>query len=115
MRARKTRPKRAINGTLELDGARLVWQLASEQGWIPGEGMRGHRISVQLEGAAGRELILQYPSPDPLHARGHPTAPERPKIVAEAVEADIRRAVAAGWDPLSRGRPRTMLVADVPA
>jgi hypothetical protein len=58
MRARKTRPKRAINGTLELDGARLVWQLASEQGWIPGEGMRGHRISVQLvrhrSGPAGR-------------------------------------------------------------
>jgi hypothetical protein len=32
MRGLKT--KRAINGTLELDGARLVWQLASEQGWI---------------------------------------------------------------------------------
>jgi hypothetical protein len=54
MRARKTRPKRAINGTLELDGARLVWQLASEQGWIPGEGMRGHRISVQLGKASLR-------------------------------------------------------------
>jgi hypothetical protein len=38
--------------------------------------MRGHRISVQLEGAAGRELILQYPSPDPLDARGHPTSPQ---------------------------------------
>jgi hypothetical protein len=54
MRARKTRPKRAINGALELDGARLVWQLASEQGWIPGEGMRGHRISVQLSKASLR-------------------------------------------------------------
>jgi hypothetical protein len=35
--------------------------------------------------------------------------------VAEAVEADVRRAVAAGWDRLSRARPRTMLVADLPA
>jgi hypothetical protein len=93
----------------------VVWQPASEGGWLLGAGMRGHRISVQLERAAGRELILQYPSPDPLDARDHPTVPERPKIVAEAVEADIRRAVAAGWDPLSRGRPRTMLVADLPA
>jgi hypothetical protein len=56
MRARKTRPKRAINGTPELDGARLVWQLASEQGWIPGEGMRGHRISVQLGKASLRAV-----------------------------------------------------------
>jgi hypothetical protein len=46
--------QRAINGALELDGARLVWQLASEQGWIPGDGMCGHRISVQLGKASLR-------------------------------------------------------------
>ncbi|WP_439816244.1 hypothetical protein [Zavarzinia sp. CC-PAN008] len=113
MPAPRTRAKRTIKGTATVAGEVLDWELLSEQGWDPVEGMRGLRIAVTLQRATGRTLILQYPAPEQRDMRD-PSARERPKVDAARVEADIHRAVAAGFDPLSRGRPRTMLVEDLP-
>jgi hypothetical protein len=42
------------------------------------------------------------------------TAPARQRILAAKVEADIREAMEAGWDPASRGQPITFQVAELP-
>jgi hypothetical protein len=62
------------------------------------------RISVQVAGGHNRELILEYPFPEKLSAMELPHVPQRPKFSPRTVEADIRKAQAAGWDPASRGK-----------
>jgi hypothetical protein len=52
-----------------------------------------------------RELILEYPFPNKRAGNGSPQIPQRPKFSVKTIEADVRRAVAFGWDPLSRGKP----------
>src|SRR6266436_9372180 len=96
--------KRSIEGSVTIDGVKLIWQLLSEPQAIAGEGLRGMRISVQVSGGHNRELILEYPFPEKLGAMELAHFPQRPKFSSKTVEADIRKALAAGWDPASRGK-----------
>jgi hypothetical protein len=95
------RPKRFIEEKVTIDGYDLCWTLHSEPRWCT-DGYKGLGISVRLsEGPAARELRLEYPYP-----KWKPGARqnERPRIVPSVIEADIRAAMAAGWNPHSRGR-----------
>jgi hypothetical protein len=103
--------KRSIEGSVTINGINLIWQLVSEPQVIAGEGLRGLRISVQAEGGHNRELILEYPFPDKRNSVGLAQVPQRPKFSPKIVEADIRQALAAGWDPASRGKT---LISQVP-
>lgn len=47
-----------------------------------------------------REAVLEFPMP---LARGRHL--HRPKVNRRAVENGVRAALAAGWDPVSRGKP----------
>jgi hypothetical protein len=62
------------------------------------------RISVHVLGGHNRELILEYPFPKKRNSVGLPQIPQRPKFSPKTVEVDVRKAVAAGWDPASRGK-----------
>jgi hypothetical protein len=109
------RRKREITGKLTVDGVVLCWEVRSEPQWNTTDGNIGMRLTVQAEGAvtarnplapknkAHRELILEYP----FEKRQKKTSrfPDRPKIEPAALTADIRLAMEAGWEPLSRGRP----------
>jgi hypothetical protein len=95
--------KRAIAATVEIDGFNLCWELRREPQWSSAEGYRGMAISVRLLEGAHRELLLEYPLP-PKTQRDLAHVPQRHKIVPAAIEGDIREAIAAGWDPYSRGR-----------
>jgi hypothetical protein len=55
-----------------------------------------------------REALLEWPMPN---TRSH-SVPyrQRPKVDAPALKAAIRRAIEAGWEPLSRGKPVAVLV-----
>lgn len=64
----------------------------------------GLRISVRSDDEAHRELILEYPFPKKRTGNGSPQIPQRPQFSEKTVESDVRRAVASGWDPLSRGK-----------
>ena len=110
MHGQKKWGKRSIEGSLTLDGVNLIWQLISEPQWIA-EGLIGMRISVQVAGSHNRELILEYPFPKKRNSVGLPQVPQRPKFSPKTVEADIRKALAAGWEPASRGK---VLVFKVP-
>jgi hypothetical protein len=94
------RRKRDLSGTLEIDGYPLCWTLKSEQIWSPDGQHTGLRFSIERTDETRRELILEYPF------REMPGGKiERPEVKAEMLEADIRRAMEAGWNPKSRGRP----------
>jgi len=92
------RKKRELGGTLEVDGYPLRWSLKSEQIWDPQGEHVGLRLSVERADENHRELVLEYPFQDVGRT-------ERPDINLNTLEADIRRAMEAGWKPKSRGRP----------
>jgi hypothetical protein len=98
------RGKRFREGLIGVDGKRFFWQLVSEPQWVSEHGYRGLCISVKTEDEHHRELILEYPFPKKTCGVGIPQIPQRPKFSVKTVEADIRRAMAAGWDPVSRGK-----------
>jgi hypothetical protein len=99
MHGQKKRRKRTVEGSTTVDGIGLSWELISEP-QITTEGLKGLCISVRNEAGNHRELILEYPFP---RDRGI-QVPQRPKFSEKTVEADIRRALASGWDPESRGK-----------
>ena len=70
---------------------------------IQAEGVMTAEIRCVPKHKAHRELILEYPfEKRQKHASRFP---DRPEIEPEALIADIRLAMEAGWEPLSRGRP----------
>lgn len=99
------RRKRDLGGTLVVDGYPLRWTLKSEQTWSPDGAHVGLRLSVERQDEAHRELILEYPFRDMPGGKI-----ERPDVDRDGLARDIRRAMEAGWNPKSRGRPFTFQV-----
>ena len=95
------RPKRSIAAKITIDGLDLCWTLEREPR-LHTDGYKGMAISVHLAEGTFRELLLEYPYPK--WKRGPARNLERPRILPGAIEAGIRAAMAAGWDPRSRGR-----------
>ena len=103
MHGQKKRRKRSLDGLISIDGVRLSWQLLSEPQWTTEHGLKGLCISVRTEDGRHRELILEYPFPKKPMG-GVPQIPQRPKFSVKTIEADIRQAIVAGWEPESRGK-----------
>lgn len=113
MGGQKRYGKRSIEGSLALDGFNLSWKLISEPQAVWGRGLVGMRISVRVESGRDRELILEFPFlRKAVDSIGLPHFPQRPKLFAKAIEGGIRQALAAGYDPTSRGKA---MVFQVPA
>jgi hypothetical protein len=89
--------KRAIQSSLTIDGVPLIWKLHREQNWTTDQKAVGLAIHVQVVGKVRRELYLEYP------------------VAAAKVAEHIREAIAAGWDPESRGKPFVYDVAELPS
>ena len=103
MHGQKKRRKRTLDGSIPVDGMTLSWNLLSEPLWSTEHGYVGLRVGVRTEDEAYRELILEYPYPKTKGGSALPL-PQRPSISAKLIEADVRQAMAAGWDPNSRGK-----------
>jgi hypothetical protein len=104
MHGQKKRRKRFREGTMAVDGVSLYWQLLSEPRWTTEHGYKGLCVSVRTEDGHHRELILEYPFPNKTNSIGIPQLPQRPKFSEKTIDADVRQAMAAGWDPASRGK-----------
>jgi len=104
MHGQKKRRKRTLAGTLTIEGFALAWELLSEPQWSnSGDGYIGMCIAVRVADAARRELIVEYAYPR--DRRGLPKpVPQRPEVSEPMVERSVREALAAGWDPQSRGK-----------
>lgn len=94
--------KRSVDASVVVDGFELHWTLLREAQYTSTDGYKGMCFSVRAEGRkAFRELLLEFPFPKrkPGFARQ-----EKERILPHVIEAGIRQAMAAGWDPVSRGR-----------
>lgn len=92
---------------IQVDGETYLWRLHRQPGWTSGTERHGMAIAVQhAEGK--REVMLEFP-PGPQPRYGAPLLkPQRiPQVLL--VKA-IGSALAAGWDPHSRGKTVTIVV-----
>lgn len=104
MHGQKKRRKRTLGGTLSVNGEALAWELLSEPQWSnSGDGYIGMRIGVRAVEAVSRELIIEYPYPTDRQGAPKPV-PQRPEVSQPMVERSVEEALAAGWDPQSRGK-----------
>jgi hypothetical protein len=106
------RAKRSIEGAVTIDGFSLIWNLHREQQWFTADGWKGVAIHVRCAAGKRRELFLEFPPIGSERVGNTKEAPARHPISAAMVEAGIREAMAAGWDPGSRGQPYFHQVAE---
>lgn len=98
--------KRSAGGVFTIDGTELHWSLLREAQFTSSDGYKGMAFTVRAQPDSGsnrtfRELILEFPFPKRKYRFAHQ---EKERIEARLVEAGVRQAMAAGWDPVSRGR-----------
>jgi hypothetical protein len=88
----------ALATTVTVDGTDYAW--AYRHGWtVWGKGIQAISLSVALKPERTRELILDFT----VKVGADDAAPGEARV-ARALEAAVRAAIEAGWDPESRGR-----------
>ncbi len=105
--AQKTRKPEA---EIEVEGQPYVWRVQRQPVWSSDTaGWRGMAIAVRhREGQ--RDAVLEFP-PAPPPRRGTPLI-QPSQVPHEVVARAITSAIAAGWDPLSRGKTVAIVVDD---
>lgn len=83
MHGQKKRRKRFREGSIDVDGVNLHWELLSELQWTSEHGYKGLCISVRMEDGSHRELILEFPFPKKFDSLGIPQLPPTSKILRE--------------------------------
>lgn len=97
---------RALTGLVEVDRLRYEWAVQREPQWCTVDGWRGMVVSVCQLGQQ-RQALLEFPMPE----SGNGSQYRRRPPVNDTIAANgIRAALAAGWDPTSRGKPDTYMV-----
>ncbi len=100
--------QRIVEVEIEVDGQPYVWRIQRQPQWSSDvAGWRGMAIAVRHQ-EGQREAVLEFPATPPPR-RGTPLiqAAQIPKhIVAKAIAS----AIAAGWEPLSRGKTVAIVV-----
>ena len=106
--------KRSVQAEINLDGFSLIWRLNREQQLTTADGWQGVAIHVTVAQGVRRELHLEYPAVS-THKVGYARADFVLQNISPArVQAHIRRAMDAGWDPESRGKPFVFEVDELP-
>jgi hypothetical protein len=99
--------KRDLAGVVEIDGQKYEWELEREPQWCTTDGWRGMTVALRQVGAQ-RLAVLEFPMPKrPLN--GSPQR-QRPQIDDAIAANGVRAALAAGWEPASRGKPVVFMV-----
>ena len=93
---------------IEVGGEPYVWRVQRQPQWSSDPAQRrGMGIAVRhMQGQ--REAVLEFP-PGPEPRFGAPQL-KASQVAPELVARAIASAVAAGWEPLSRGRTVTIVV-----
>jgi len=96
------RTKQSAEFEIEVGGEPYVWRLQRQPGWSSDAAeWRGKAIAVRHK-EGQREAVLEFP-PGPPRRYGAPLLQASqipPGLVAKAIAS----AIAAGWEPLSRGK-----------
>jgi hypothetical protein len=107
--------KRSNPVSLTVDGISLLWSVHREQQWCTADRWKGVAILVTAASGGYRELFLEYPTVRTQKKGWTRISPAHPKIVPVKVEIHVRHAMAAGWDPSSRGKPFVYQVPELPS
>ena len=95
---------RDLTGTVEVDGLHYEWTVQREPQWCTVDGWRGMTVMLRLRDGQ-REAILEFPMPPSRGGSKLQHQIRRPRVNRRVVENGVRAALAAGWDPASRGKP----------
>lgn len=93
---------------IEVDGEPYVWRLQRRPHWSSSAAdRRGMAIAVRHQ-QGQREAVLEFP-PGPQPRYGAPQL-QPSQIAPDLVAKAIASAIAAGWEPLSRGKTVAIVV-----
>ncbi len=106
--------KRSIQVATTIDGFPLIWNLHREQQLTTAEGWVGVAIHVKVAEGVRRELHLEYPAVQTQKISYARADFFQQNISPTKVAAHIRRAMEAGYDPGSRGKPFVYEVDELP-
>jgi hypothetical protein len=106
--------KRSVQAAITIDGFSLIWRLHREQQLCTTDGWKGVAIHVSVAEGVRRELHLEYPAVKTQKVGYTRTDFVRQNISPAKVQAHIRQAMEAGWDPESRGKPFVFEVDELP-
>jgi hypothetical protein len=95
-----------LSGIVEVDGFQYEWELRSEPQWAESEGWKGMTIALLQKGTQ-RGASVEFPPPKRL-MKGMQRG--RLQVDDATISRGIRAALAAGWDPGSRGKPLAFMV-----
>ena len=100
--------KKALEVEITVDEHPYVWRVQRQPVWSSDvAGWRGMAIAVRhLEGQ--REAVIEFP-PAPAPRKGTPLI-QPGQIPVQVVAKAIAAAIAAGWEPLSRGKTVAIVV-----
>ncbi|WP_260928811.1 hypothetical protein [Novosphingobium sp. 9] len=90
-----------LSGTVPVDGIQYDWEVRREPSWSDIEGWRGMTVFV-LQHGTKRGAVLEFPPPKRL-LKGLQRG--RLQIGDAIVARGVRAALAAGWEPETRGKP----------
>lgn len=91
----------STSGSVLVDGTTYDWRLQREPHQSDDEGWKGMTIAL-LERDAKREAWVEFPAPKRL-MQGLPRG--RLQLDDATMARCVRAALAAGWEPTSRGKP----------
>ena len=106
--------KRSIQVAITIDDFPLIWNLHREQQLSTADGWRGVAIHVKVAEGVRRELHLEYPAVQTQKISYARADHLKQNISPTKVAAHIRRAMEAGYDPGSRGKPFVYEVDELP-
>lgn len=95
-----------LSGIVDVDGLQYEWELRREPQWGDYDGWQGMTVAL-LQRHTQREAVLEFPPPKRL-LKGLQRG--RLQINDAILTRGIRAALAAGWDPTSRGKTVTFMV-----
>ncbi|WP_369058784.1 hypothetical protein ABOZ73_14160 [Caulobacter sp. 73W] len=102
------RSKQVPEFKVEIDGRTYVWWLQRRPAWSRDDNAMTGMALAARDAEGQREVVLEFP-PGPRPRLGAPVLkPE--SIPVRLVTTAIASAIAAGWDPLSRGKPVMIIV-----
>lgn len=102
------RTKRSPELAIQVDGEHYVWRLQRRPQWS-GDAAQWRGMAIAVRHAEGqREAVLEFP-PGQQPRYGAPHL-QPSQIDPDLVARGIASAIAAGWEPLSRGKTVAIVV-----
>jgi hypothetical protein len=102
------RTKQSPEFEIEVGGEPYMWRLHRQPGWSS-DAPKRHGMALAVRHQEGqREAVVEFP-PGPEPRYGAPLL-KPSRIAPDLVVNAITSAIAAGWDPLSRGKTVAIVV-----